>query len=307
MKRLLVFTLVAVAGLANAQVAGGQVYGRGGSGKAAAENAQRANRASDKSHGDPGAYVQASVLLNIKADEHVVTFGVSEEGATLEEASTKVDSMIKGFREGLTKMGIGASDVFVDYVSQNRIYGYDIVGDTAKEKVVGFEVKKNVLIHYKKSDSLDSIAVEAARHQIFDLVKVDYVLSNLAEAQARLFDEAVKVVKRRMAAREKLLGIRVSQPPQIFAENYATYAPTDMYDSYVAAESEDVLPNYNRERFVIQRARKPRTFYFNPLDAHLFDSVINPVVKEPVVQVTLFLKLRYEPAKAAKGSIKGTG
>jgi uncharacterized protein YggE len=282
-------------------VGGGQVYSRGGSGaKAVAEAAVRAGRASEKNHTDSGLYVDASVLLNIRADEHVVTFGVSEEGATLEEANTKVDGMIKAFREGLLKMGFLEKDVFVDYIAQNRIYGYDINGDTAREKVVGYEVKKNVLVHYKNADVLDNLAVEAARHQIFDLVKVDYVLTNLAGAQDRLFQEAVKVVKRKLANRERLLGVRVAQPPQVFAENYASYAPTELYDSYVAAEAEDLMGNIYRDRMTVLRARKPRTYYFNPLYAKLFDSVINPVVREPVVQVTLFLKLRYEPVTTDK-------
>ena len=46
--------------------------------------------------------------------------------------------------------------------------------------------------------------------------------------------------------------------------------------------------------------RKGRTFFFNGLDGNGFDSVINPVGIEPMVQVTLYLKLKYEvePVKA---------
>ena len=58
--------------------------------------------------------------------------------------------------------------------------------------------------------------------------------------------------------------------------------------------SEDVSPDYYRERYTIQRARKSRTFFFNPLTAAGFDAVINPVVIEPVVQFTVYLKLKYE-------------
>ena len=37
-----------------------------------------------------------------------------------------------------------------------------------------------------------------------------------------------------------------------------------------------------------------RTFYFNPLNADGFDRVIAPVVVEPAVQFTLYLRLKYE-------------
>ena len=49
-----------------------------------------------------------------------------------------------------------------------------------------------------------------------------------------------------------------------------------------------------RQRYAIQAARKSRTFFFNGLDAGGFDNVINPVVIEPVVQCSLFLKVKYE-------------
>ena len=39
--------------------------------------------------------------------------------------------------------------MFVDFVAQNRIYGFEVQGDIAREKPVGFELKKNVSIHYK--------------------------------------------------------------------------------------------------------------------------------------------------------------
>ena len=44
----------------------------------------------------------------------------------------------------------------------------------------------------------------------------------------------------------------------------------------------------------VQSLRKSRTFYFNPLTADGFDRVIDPVILEPVVQFTLYLKLKYE-------------
>ena len=55
-----------------------------------------------------------------------------------------------------------------------------------------------------------------------------------------------------------------------------------------------------RGRYTVHRARKGRTFFFNALTADGFDAVVNPVVLEPVVQFTLYLKLKYE-IEGAKG------
>ena len=37
--------------------------------------------------------------------------------------------------------------------------------------------------------------------------------------------------------------------------------------------------------------------FFNALDGNGFDKVVNPVVIEPVVQFTLYLKVKYDVAR----------
>ena len=67
-----------------------------------------------------------------------------------------------------------------------------------------------------------------------------------------------------------------------------------MYDSYTAAEAEQVGTAIDRQRLTVQSARKGRTFVYNALDGDGFDAVVNPVVLEPVVQFALHLKVKYE-------------
>jgi hypothetical protein len=117
--------------------------------------------------------------------------------------------------------------------------------------------------------------------------------------QERLMEEAAAVIQRKSGRYRTLLGILLVPPGQVYAERPATYYPTPMYDSYTAAESDQVnVPD--RGTVTTQSARKSRTFFYNGLDPNGFDAVINPVVIEPVVQFTLYLKVRYdiEPAKA---------
>ena len=51
-------------------------------------------------------------------------------------------------------------------------------------------------------------------------------------------------------------------------------------------------------RVTVRGARKSQTFFFNGLDANGFDTVLNPVITEPVVQCTLYLKVKYEVEQA---------
>ena len=113
-------------------------------------------------------------------------------------------------------------------------------------------------------------------------------------------EEAARVIQNKTTRYQKLLGTKVLPHPQIYAERHAIHYPTELYDSYVAQESEAIEGGFRRDHLTVQGARKSRTFYYNGLDGNGFDAVINPVVIEPQVQFTLHLKLKYEiePGKA---------
>ena len=296
-KTLLVLGIVSAgAGACFAQVSGNIAYSQSG-GKARAEQNERVKRTPAPGEAPPTAttmFLDAGVLMNVKADEYVATFGVSEEGATVAECHEKMDATLSAFTGELKRLGIAAADVFVDFAAQNKIYGYEVADTIAREKLVGFELKKNVSIHYRDKALLDKLVVAASRSRIFDLIKVDYIVRDTAPIQERLVEEAARIIKGKAQRYERLLGTKLLPPAQIYAEKPGIYFPTEMYDSYVAYESEDISREYYRSKYTVQGARKSRTFFFNPLDANGFDAVINPVVIEPVVQFTLYLKVKYE-------------
>jgi uncharacterized protein YggE len=290
-------SMVVVSQISLAQVGGGSVYGQGQTGAAGALASERAKRAITKDDMPPTAtsmFLDASILMNVKADEYVAIFGISQEGATMEECSREMDTAIGAFSADLKQLGVGAKDIFVDFVVQNRIYGFEVNNDVAREKLTGFEVKKNISIHYGDKSLLDKLISAASRSRIFDLIKVDYIVRDIGAVHTKLMEDAARVIKMKTANHERLLGIKLRQPAQVYAEKYSSYFPSEMYDSYTAYESEDVSTNYYRQKFTVQGARKNRTFYFNALNAKSFDHVINPVVVEPVVQFTLYLKVKYE-------------
>ncbi|HYE13657.1 MAG TPA: SIMPL domain-containing protein [Pyrinomonadaceae bacterium] len=297
MKRLTLTSLAVLLCAASclAQASGNVAYSNEGRGQSRAEQNERNKRAAADVASQTGMFIDASVLANVKADEHVAVFGVTAECAAVPECGQKVDAAVASFTRDVRQLGVAPDDVFVDFVAQNKIYAYQIEGNIAREKLVGFELKKNVLVHYKDRLLLDKLVVAASRSDIFDLIKVDYVVRDPAAVQSRLAEEAARVVREKAARYEKLLGKRML-PAQVYADKPSIYYPTEMYDSYTAQESEQINQDYysNRERYTVQRARKSRTFFFNALTADNFDHVINPVVTEPVVQFTLYLKVRYE-------------
>ena len=107
-------------------------------------------------------FVEANVLMNVKADEYIAVFGVAQEGETVAECGREMGATIEEFSGELKALGIGEEEIFVDFVAQNKIYGFEVTGDLAREKLVGFELKKNVSIHYRDRDLLDKFIVAAA-------------------------------------------------------------------------------------------------------------------------------------------------
>jgi uncharacterized protein YggE len=308
MKRIclcLALSAFASPAVCRAQVVGNSAYSQQQYGRSSdlVRQRERGKRGEGGVPSPTSMFVEASVLMNVKADEHVAVFAVSQECEAVPECNRKMDAVVAQFDGALKELGVGGEDIFVDFVAQNKIYGYDLTTkvekdattNIAREKLVGFELKKNVSVRYKERLMLDRLAVAASRSGIFDLVKVDYVVRDPSAVHQRLFEEAARVVRQKTARHEQLLGIRLLKPAQVYTERPSVYTPAEMYDSYTAAESENVSqPYFDRQRYIVQGARKSRTFFFNPLDADGFDLVINPVVVEPVVQFTLFLRMKYE-------------
>jgi uncharacterized protein YggE len=312
MKRVLLLLALAAApaSVCRAQASGNVAYSQQqGRQSDRAVQQELAKRGQVDASGD-SLIVDASVLMNVRADEHVAVFGVMQECAAVPECTQKVDAMVAEFTAGLRQLGVAPGDVFVDFAAQNKIYGYELEKERqlAREKLAGFELKKNVSVRYRERLLLDRIVVAAARAGIFDLIKVDYFVRDTAAVNNRLAEEAARIVKEKAARHERLLGVKFRRPPQVYTEKPSVYFPVEMYDSYAAAESENITqPYYDRQQqYTIQSARKSRTFYFNALTADNFDLVIEPVVLEPVVQFTYYLKVKYdlEPNPAAKVTTK---
>jgi uncharacterized protein YggE len=283
------FAAIAAVSAAQAQVAGGA--GAQGMGRnTESEELARRNLARADLPPDPASSIlQAAVLLNVRADEYVAVFGVSHEATTPAEALHSIDERIAAFRRAL-----GRTEGFhIDFITQSRIYGFEVSGNVATERLSGFEVKKNVSVRYRDRERLDRLIAAAASAEIFDLVKVDYVVRDVQAVQARLRDEAARVLKAKADRYRTSLGVPLAEAPSAVVEAIGVYLPTELYSAYTAFEAESVS---FRHEGVVQRMRKPRTFYFDPLSAKLFDHVLGEPQEEPVVQFTIYLRAKYPRA-----------
>jgi len=235
-------------------------------------------------------FVEANVLLNMKADAYIAVFGVVQEAPTSAESNAKTDAAISGFTKDLDGIGIKRSDIFIDFITQNKVYDYTANGNTVTEKFSGFETKKNVAVRYRDRELLDKILSAAARSSIFDLIEVNYTVNDNNSVHGRLYDEAVKVIKQKETSYANSFGTKLS-PTNLANEKYDAFYPGELYSNYQAFEAGNTYGDYNNR---VVQARKTRTFFYEPLNSSDFDSVINQMGIEPMVQFTLYLRMQYD-------------
>lgn len=236
-------------------------------------------------------YVEANVLMNVKADGYVAVFGVVQEAPTAAESNSKIDNSIGGFLQSLEALGIRKGDTFIDFITQNKVYDFTTSGTTVTERLSGFETKKNVAVRYKDREMLEKILSTATKASIFDLIEVKYAVNDLNGVRTKLFEEAVRIIKHKEMSYGNSFGIKLV-PTNLANEKYDAFYPSELYSNYQAYEAGTTYGDDNNSR-VVQK-RKTKTFYYQPLDESSFDTVMNRMGIEPLVQLTLYLRMQYD-------------
>ena len=234
-------------------------------------------------------FIESSVLINLPAESYVAVFGFVQEGQVPATSNATVNTRFAEFVKLLEGIGVKRDDVYIDYISQNRVFDFTESGTTVTEKLAGFETKKNIAVRYKDPKLLEKILAAAGQATIFDLIQVDYVVGETKTIRARLFEEAAKVIKQKEALYKGSLGL-VLTSGAVANEKYDIFFPGERYQSYQAFESGAAYSAYNK---TVIRPRKVTTFYYDPVSGGDFDTVINPIGIEPMVQFTLYLRVQY--------------
>lgn len=247
-------------------------------------------------NGSGDMVIEAYVLLNVPPDEFVAVFGASQVAATAVESNSSVNAQIEQFITSAERLGVPRSNIFVDFITQNRVYNFSTApDDTIIEKLVGFETKKTIAVRYRDRALFEKLLTAASQASIFDLIKVDYVVNDMSRIRSRLFEEAVRVVKQKEENYTRSLGMAIRRVG-LQQETYDTKYPAELYQTYTAYESGAVDRSYDSRTRVI-RERKSSTSYLEPLDRSVFDSVLNSVGIEPMVQSTLYMRVLYSVAR----------
>ena len=272
--------------IALAQESGNRIYG------SQQKRAPTTNLGNLLSNQEGNFSIEASVLVNVKPDSFVAVFGVAQEAQTADESNGKVNARVEDFLKNLASLQVSKNDIYVDFIVQNKIYDYQIKGDVAEQYLSGFETKKTVAIKYKNRDLLEKIVVAASKAQIFDLIKVDYIVSDFEPIRQKLFDEAANVIRQKEARYRNAFAMTI-KPVGLAAEKYDAFYPGERYENYQAFESGTATATDFRNVRTTVNMRKGTTFYYSPLDENKFDKIVSPIGVEPEVQFTVYMQFQY--------------
>jgi len=242
--------------------------------------------------------IKINGLMNVVATNYVAVFNIVQLGLTAKSTDSMMNATIEEFKRNLQKLSIDTSDFRVDMISFVPKYGYEsdkkIFSKKYNEVPDGFELEKNIYVRFKKSSALDGILSAAAAAEIYDLVKVDYFLPNAQKLIDSLRLRCLLEVKSRVKSYE-LVGFKLDTLKKTMADNFTTIFPETRYYSYSAFSRPSFASLKKRpsDQPFVSEYSKPVSRYYNQVDYDSYDIVINPVITEPVVQLSYTIALKY--------------
>ena len=277
----------------SAQISGNQVYGKNNY-NGDNYNQESLPNNSKVSINDNILSVSVKILLNKKADGFVITLGLNEEDETVAGCSKKITTRITGFIEKMKLVGVKKENVYIDFISQTKIYDFNVSGENAQQVEKGFEIKKNIIITTSNVNSLEKIIALASDFEIHDVIKVEYYNNETDAIHNSLFDEALVLAEAKKIRYMKAFGKRIIGTPTA-TEEFATVFPKTQYKMYQAFESAEIETNYNnRNSYLKKIARKNKTFYYDGISNAGFDKVINPNQTEVGIQYVMTITMHYK-------------
>ena len=277
----------------SAQISGNQVYGKNNY-NGNNYNQETLPNNSKVSINDNVLSVSVKILLNKKADGFVMTLGLNEEDETVAGCSKKITARITGFIERMKSLGVKKENVYIDFISQTKIYDFEVNGMNSEQIEKGFEIKKNIIVSTSNVNSLEKLIALASDFEIHDVIKVEYYNNETDAIHNSLFDEALVLAEAKKIRYMKAFGKRIIGTPTA-TEEFATVFPKTQYNTYQAFETAEIQTNYNNQSPYLKKiARKNKTFYYDGISSAGFDKVINPNQTEVGIQYVMTITMHYK-------------
>lgn len=231
-------------------------------------------------------------MANVKADQFVALFSVTQTGKNQTETIQLIDERIM---ESLKQIKLQKNvEVFTDMISFVPVYDYVTEKKifskrTYNEIPKGFEIIKNIHIKFSDPQQLTDFIKILAQNEIYDLIRVDYFSTKLDEVKREVASKSKTMLIEKVKNYETIAGKTFLNDEKTFSDGFITKLPVEMYKSYEAYNSSslDLVRSTN-----VNQVAKNSTIYYQPIFDKDFDFVLNPIVLEPVIQVLYEVKMK---------------
>ena len=232
-------------------------------------------------------------IYNEKATSQRAVFSVLQIGKTAEETTNLMDARLEAVTKAITAFN-PEIEIIVDMISFVPMYDYEIQKKifnpkTYNEKPSGFELKKNLIIKFKKTNDLNAIMNFCAKQEIYDLAKVDYVTSNLDHIRDVLQIKAAEEYKQMLTNYSAIMNTDLFKKEKSLTEGYNTVYPMESYRSYSAFSQASL--NFEPSS-TVNNIRKNNTQFYDAALSKTHTFVVNADITEPTIQIFYDLTIR---------------
>ncbi len=256
--------------------------------------------------GDPNVIeFTINALSNQPADAFVAIFSIFQTvqnervgtaGEAISTLNQTMNDRLEAVKTRLRALGIKDEDLYVDLVNFLPTYAFSaekklFSKKTLTEVPTGFNLQKNLHVRYRKAGLLDGIMTACAEEEIYDIIKVDYMVRQPQKIYAELREMTfgyVQELKRLYTAN----GINLDSAKQHVGESAWVVNPSDRYESYSAHASQQLSAD-EQSTAIVTQIEKPTLRFYEAIPANDYDMVINPDLLEPAAQFSYSLKVRF--------------
>lgn len=244
--------------------------------------------------------VKADVMMNVRASSYVAILSITQTGESITETDSLMDIRLNKVFDQLRLVGIPMENTHVDFISMLPNYEFELTekrySKTLNEVPTGFEMKKNIHVRFKEHDRLNDLIAAAAKAEIYDLVKVDYNVTDMDAVYSQLLAKAEEIIIKKTESYSRM-GFNLE------AQNYSTTKgsvyPLERYVKYLAANTGTPKRFFGKSRdkekpVEYNYADKQTTVYYEKVPYGQFDVVLNADMVEPSVQFYLSLNINYK-------------
>jgi len=241
-----------------------------------------------------------SILMHAPSTNYMITLGLNEEAENAKICNQKINKRIDGFLHSIKKLGVSKDDVYIDFITQNKIYDYVKTNENEHNVNLnqverGFEIKKNIVLSMNDISEFDTLVEIASLFDIHNIIDVNYQNDNQDEIYEELLEETTKIVEKR----KKLIPHNkhlFEENPTISIEFYSIQ-PGNSYKKFQAYESGEIssINSYYKSKVAVfkKEVRKGNSYYFDRMDNQQFDKVINSITPKVGLQFVMKVHVVY--------------